>query len=157
VKELSNYKNHTHSSTGLRISAAINSWTIIKENPVIGVGTGDYKNEFIKASIKNKLALEDRLVIYNPHNMYVLILVQFGLLGLLALLYMFYAQITIAKNSNEEFVRKIGVALPLLYLLIMLSDSYLMVHMTGLLFIFISSFVYKDYEADKQYRLKTVK
>jgi O-antigen ligase len=86
--------------------------------------------------------------------MYVLILVQFGLLGLAAMLYLFYAQIKIAINSNEEFVKKIGIALPLLYLLIMLSDSYLMVHMTGLLFIFISSFVYKDYEADKQYRLK---
>lgn len=154
VKELSDYKNHTHSSTGMRISSAINSWSIIKENPIIGVGTGDYKNEFIKASIQNKLKLENTLVIHNPHNMYVLILVQFGLLGLAAMLYMFYAQIKIAINSNEEFVRKIGITLPLLYLLIMLSDSYLMVHMTGLLFIFISSFVYKDYEADKQYRFK---
>jgi O-antigen ligase len=157
VTELSDYKNHTHSSTGMRISSAINSWSIIKENPVIGVGTGDYKNEFIKASIKNNLKLEDKLVIHNPHNMYVLILVQFGLLGLAAILYLFYAQIKIAINSNEEFVKKIGIALPLLYLLIMLSDSYLMVHMTGLLFAFISSFVYKDYEADKQYRLKTTK
>ena len=154
VTELSDYKNHTHSSTGMRISSAINSWSIIKEHPVIGVGTGDYKNEFIKASIKYNLKLEDKLVIHNPHNMYVLILVQFGLLGLAAMLYLFYAQIKIAINSNEEFVKKIGIALPLLYLLIMLSDSYLMVHMTGLLFIFISSFVYKDYEADKQYRLK---
>ena len=154
VTELSDYKNHTYSSTGMRISSAINSWSIIKEHPVIGVGTGDYKNEFIKASIKNNLKLEDKLVIHNPHNMYVLILVQFGLLGLAAMLYLFYAQIKIAINSNEEFVKKIGIALPLLYLLIMLSDSFLMVHMTGLLFIFISSFVYKDYEADKQYRLK---
>ena len=157
VTELSDYKNHTHSSTGIRISSAINSWSIIKENPIIGVGTGDYKNEFIKASIKNKFGLENTLMIHNPHNMYVLILVQFGLLGLLALLYMFYTQIKIAKNSNEEFVRKTGVALPLLYLLIMLSDSYLMVHMTGLLFIFLSSFIYKDYEAEGKYSLKAEK
>jgi O-antigen ligase len=155
VAELSDYKNNTKSPIGIRISAAINSWDIIKENPIIGVGTGDYRTEFIKASIKNKFGLEKTLMIHNPHNMYVLVLVQFGFIGLLAMLYMFYAQIKIAINSNEEFVRKIGVALPLLYLLIMLSDSYLMVHMTGLLFIFISSFVYKDYEADKQYRLKT--
>ena len=160
VKELSDYKNHTHSSTGIRISAAINSWDIIKENPLIGVGTGDYRTEFIKFSDKNELSLttfRNGVMTYNPHNMYILTLVQFGLIGLLALLYMFYTQIKIATHSNEEFVRKIGIALPLLYLLIMLSDSYLMVHMTGLLFIFISSFVYKDYEADKQYRLKTVK
>jgi len=157
VTELSDYKNHKKSSTGIRISAAINSWSVIKENPIFGVGTGDYKNEFIKASIKNKFGLENTLMIHNPHNMYVLILVQFGLLGLLALLYMFYTQIKIAKNSNEEFVRKTGVALPLLYLLIMLSDSYLMVHMTGLLFIFLSSFIYKDYEAEGKYSLKAEK
>jgi len=158
VTGLSMYStNNLSSSIGVRITAAINSWTIIKENPIIGVGTGDYKNEFIKASIKNNLKLENTLMIHNPHNMYVLILVQFGFVGLMAMLYMFYSQIKIAANSNEDLVRKIGVALPLLYLLIMLSDSYLMVHMTGLLFIFISSFVYKDYEADKQYHLKTVK
>jgi O-antigen ligase len=157
VTELSDYKNHHLSGTGIRVSSAINSWSIIKENPIIGVGTGDYKNEFISASKKNRLGMHNLLVIYNPHNMYVLILVQFGLTGLMALLYMFYTQIKIATHSNEKFVRKIGIALPLLYLLIMLSDSYLMVHMTGLLFIFISSFVYKDYETDKQYRLKTTK
>jgi O-antigen ligase len=157
VTELSDYKNHTKSSTGLRISAAINSWDIIKENPIIGVGTGDYKNEFISASKKSGIGIHNLLVIHNPHNMYVLIMVQFGLVGLFSMLYMFYTQIKIATNSNEEFVRKIGIALPLLYLLIMLSDSYLMTHMTGLLFIFISSFIYKDYEMDKQYRLKTTK
>ena len=111
----------------------------------------------IKASIKNEFGLENTLMIHNPHNMYVLILAQFGLLGLLALLYMFYTQIKIATKSNEEFVRKIGVALPLLYLLIMLSDSYLMVHMTGLLFIFLSSFIYKDYETESRIELKTEK
>ena len=146
VTELTNYENNKRTSTGLRITAIINSWDIIKENPIIGVGTGDYKNEFIKVTIKNNSGL---VMIYNPHNMYLLILVQFGLLGLMAMLYMFYSQIKIAANSNEDFVRKIGIALPLLYLLIMLSDSYLMVHMTGLLFIFISSFVYKDYQEDE--------
>jgi len=140
------------SSVGERMVYAISSWEIFKEHPIIGVGTGDFKNEFA-----NKLSINAPYVeiVENPHNMYSLILAQFGLIGLATLLYMFYAQIKIATHSNEEFIRKIGIALPLLYLLIMLSDSYLMVHMTGLLFIFISSFVYKDYEADKRYRLKT--
>jgi O-antigen ligase len=142
------------SSVGERMVYAISSWEIFKEHPIIGAGTGDFKNEFA-----NKLSINAPYVqiVENPHNMYSLILAQFGLIGLAALLYMFYTQVKIARQSNEEFVRKIGVALPLLYLLIMLSDSYLMVHMTGLLFIFISSFVYKDYEADKQYHLKTTR
>ncbi len=142
------------SSVGERMVFAVSSWEIFKEHPILGVGTGDFKNEFAKKLSINAPYVE---IVENPHNMYSLILAQFGLLGLTALLYMFYTQIKIATNSNEEFVRKIGIALPLLYLLIMLSDSYLMAHMTGLLFIFISSFVYKDYETDKQYRLKTTK
>ena len=152
IIELSDYKNHTKRSTGIRISTAIVSWDIFKENPIIGVGTGDYRTEFIKFSDKKEFGLTNFLngiMTYNPHNMYILILIQFGLVGLLSLLYIFYIQIRIATKSNEEFVRKIGIALPLLYLLIMLSDSYLMVHMTGLLFVFISSFVYKNYDASK--------
>jgi O-antigen ligase len=145
-------KEFVSSSVGERMVFAVSSWEIFKEHPIFGVGTGDFKNEFAKKLSINAPYVE---IVENPHNMYSLILAQFGLIGLAALLYMFYTQVKIAKHSNEEFVRKIGIALPLLYLLIMLSDSYLMAHMTGLLFIFISSFVYKDYEADKQYRLKT--
>jgi len=154
VFEISNYKTQKTSSVGRRIVMAINSWDIIKEHPIVGVGTGDFKNEYARVNrINTPKVKKDE----NPHNMYVLILVQFGLLGLVAMLYMFYTQIKIATKSNEEFVRKIGVALPLLYLLIMLSDSYLMVHMTGLLFIFLSSFIYKDYEAESRIELKTEK
>jgi O-antigen ligase len=131
------------SSVGERMVFAVSSWEIFTEHPIFGVGTGDFKNEFAKKLSINAPYIE---IVENPHNMYSLILAQFGLLGLVALLYIFYIQIKIATKSNEEFVRKIGVALPLLYLLIMLSDSYLMVHMTGLLFIFLSSFIYKDYK-----------
>jgi len=147
-------KKFVGSSVGERMVFSASSWDIFIEHPILGVGTGDFKDEFAKKLSINAPYVEK---VENPHNMYALIGAQFGLLGLMTLLYMFYVQIKIALSSNEEFVRKIGIALPLLYLLIMLSDSYLMVHMTGLLFIFISSFIYKDYEADMQYRLKTIK
>ncbi len=147
--EIIDYKNNKTSSTGLRITTAIHSWDIIKNNPLIGVGTGDYRKEIIAASKKNNDPdMARSSMSYNPHNMYVLILVQFGLLGLISLLYIFYNQIKIAINSNDDFIRKAGVTLPILYLLIMLSDSYLMVHTTGLLFVFLSSFIYKNYRAN---------
>ena len=49
------------------------------------------------------------------------------------------------KGSNR-FFRDAGFALPLLFLVIMWSDSYLLGHFTGLLFIFFSSFLYKYFE-----------
>lgn len=142
VSEFANYKDFK-GSVGERIVFAISSWDIFKEHPIIGVGTGDFKNEFAKKLSINAPHVH---IVHDPHNMYSLISVQFGLVGLATLLWMFYTQIKIAKNSNDNFVRKIGVTMPLLYLLIMLSGSYLMMHMTGLLFIFMSSFIYKNYE-----------
>ena len=82
----------------------------------------------------------------NPHNMYILILVQLGLIGLVGLLTIFYYQYRAALSSSNKFIRDVGVTLPTLFLLIMWSDSYLLGHYTTLLFIFFSSFLYKDFE-----------
>ena len=85
----------------------------------------------------------------NPHNMYILVSTQLGLLGLLSLLSIFYFQFKIALNSKNIMTRDIGFALPLMFLVIMLSDSYLLGHFTTLIFIFFSAFLYKDFESFK--------
>ena len=50
--EIINYSENVGSSVGMRISFAINSWEIIKENPILGVGTGDYPIEYNKINEK---------------------------------------------------------------------------------------------------------
>ena len=82
----------------------------------------------------------------NPHNMYILILVQFGLVGLLIFLSIFYVQIKKALNNKNDLMKKMGIALPLLLLVMMLSDTYLLGHFTTMLFVFFSSIIYKDYD-----------
>ena len=82
----------------------------------------------------------------NPHNMYILVLVQSGLVGLLSMLSIMYYQIKLSFKGSNRFFRDVGFALPFLFLVIMLSDSYLLGHFTGLLFVFFSSFLYKDFE-----------
>ena len=47
------YETNHNSSIGKRINYAKNSWDIILENPILGVGTGDFPNEFEKVSIAN--------------------------------------------------------------------------------------------------------
>ena len=42
--------------------------------------------------------------------------------------------------------KDLGITLPLVFLVIMWSDSYLLGHFTTLLFVFFSSFLYKDFE-----------
>ena len=78
--------------------------------------------------------------------MYTLVLVQLGLLGLISLLSIFYYQIKLSFSSSNKFIRDTALTLPLLFLVIMFSDSYLLGHYTTLMYVFFSSFLYQDFE-----------
>jgi O-antigen ligase len=147
VKEIATYADKNYSSVGLRINFAVNSWQVIKKNPLIGVGTGDFPNEYKKINEINSPKLVDGVAdASNPHNMYTLVLMQLGFLGLLSMLSIFYYQIKISFNSSNKLIRDLGVTLPLLFLVLMFSDSYLLGHYTTLMYVFFSSFLYKDFD-----------
>ena len=137
------WNNRELSPVGLRIYFAKNSWDLIKKNPIIGVGTGDFPVEYNKIKQINTPKMPNTT---NPHNMYTLITVQLGLIGLFSMLSIFYYQIKLSYNSSNKFIRDLGITLPLLFLVMMLSDSYLLGHFTTLMFVFFSSFLYKDFE-----------
>ena len=137
------YSDNKSSSVGLRITFALNSWDVIKENPIIGIGTGDFPMEYKKINQINTPGLPSAT---NPHNMYILIVMQLGVIGLISMLSIFYYQIKLSSNSPNRFIRDIGITLPLLFLVIMWSDSYLLGHYTTLMYVFFSSFLYKDFE-----------
>ena len=143
INDVVTYEINSKTSVGKRIDYMVNSIDIIKKNPFIGVGTGDFPNEFLKISILNDN--RDFIRTANPHNMYNLILIQLGLLGLISFLSIFYYQIKQSFLSSSEFMRDVGVTLPLLFLLIMFGESYLLGHYTTLLYIFFSSFIYNDF------------
>ena len=142
------YQPGSNNSIGYRITYALNSWELIKENPIIGVGTGDFPVEYKKINqIKTPIMFSMGLpTTTNPHNMYILIFSQLGVIGLISMLSIFYFQIKLSINSSNRFIRDVGITLPLLFLVIMWSDSYLLGHYTTLVFIFFSSFLYKDFE-----------
>ena len=141
------YHPGSNNSIGYRITYALNSWELIKENPIIGVGTGDFPVEYEKINQINTPIMYSMLpTTTNPHNMYILIFTQLGVIGLISMLSIFYFQIKLSINSSNRFIRDVGITLPLLFLVIMWSDSYLLGHYTTLVFIFFSSFLYKDFE-----------
>ena len=143
VKNSLFYSENKASSVGLRITFALNSWEAIKKNPIIGVGTGDFPIEYKKINKINTPGLPNTT---NPHNMYVLVAMNLGALGIISMLSIFYYQIKLSFNSSNKFIRDVGITLPLLFLVIMWSDSYLLGHYTTLMFVFFSSFLYKDFE-----------
>ena len=138
--------NHSHTSVGARIVFTMNSWQIIKKNLAFGVGTGDFPNDYKKISQANTPGMP---YTSNPHNMYTLVAVELGLVGLISMMSIFYYQVKFSFNSPTKFLRDTGFTLPLLFLLLMWSDSYLLGHYTTLMFVFFSSFLYKDFEKYK--------
>ena len=126
---------------GLRMTFVVNSYGIVKDNWLFGVGTGDFPSAY---KAKNKINTPGKVDTVNPHNMYALEAVQFGVLGLVGLLAIFYYQFKIALASQDRFVRDVGVALPALFMIIMLAESYLLGHNSTYLFVICSAFLYKN-------------
>jgi O-antigen ligase len=143
VKNIIFYSDNKSTSVGQRITFALNSWEVIKKNPIIGIGTGDFPIEYKKI---NQINTPKVPTTTNPHNMYTLIAMELGVIGLISMLSIYYYQIKFSFNSSSRFIRDVGITLPLLYLVIMWSDSYLLGHYTTLMFVFFSSFLYKDFE-----------
>ena len=143
VKEISEHSEKNWTSVGIRINFAVNSWQVIKKNPLIGIGTGDFPNEYKKINQINSPWLPNTT---NPHNMYILVLTQIGLLGLVSMLAIFYYQIKLSFNSQNKLIRDAGLTMPILFLVLMFSDSYLLGHFTTLMYVFFSSFLYKKFE-----------
>lgn len=128
-----NYKT----SFGLRYGFWNYSLSVIKENPILGVGTGDYLDE-----VRNKLDEKHKYLgtLSHAHNEYVKTFLQFGLLGFFVYLNIYY-QIFRYKYDNIHkrnilFIVTIGILvatmtsilgskiyLPLLSVFIVISTS----------------------------------
>lgn len=139
VENIVDYKSNRDTSVGQRITFFVNSYEIFKSSPIIGIGTGDFPNEYLKVNQVNSPEVRTTV---QPHNMYMLVLTQLGLVGLLSLMWIFYSQFKIAISTQNKTIGNIGIALPLFFLLIMWSDSYLLGHYTSNLFILFSSIIY---------------
>lgn len=81
------------SSLGSRIAFATASLHLIKEHPILGWGTGSFGVAYAKAHENVITLLTD-----NPHNEYLRIGVEFGILGLIFLLLLFYQQWQLSKK-----------------------------------------------------------
>lgn len=143
--DVRNYDTHKGSAVGARISFALNSFEIIKRNPIIGVGTGDFNMEYAKVDAQTtKLGGTT-----NPHNMYTLEAVQFGALGVISLVSILGGQLYEANRSGDPLGRQFGMVLPIMFGVMMLSDSYLRGFFSSMLFVYLSSFTYRNWNAGK--------
>ncbi len=137
-RNVSNFHTNPHTSVGLRINFTLNSIELIKERPLLGFGTGSFEKEYKR--INEELTPKVRAT-SQPHNFYIFTLVQFGIVGLLFLLAIFFSLAKIAYRTDDGY-RGVRYAFLLLFLTIMLSDSYLLGHYTTLFFAYITALLF---------------
>jgi len=142
------FLNHNyHSSFGTRIKQQIDTLLIIKEDPILllhGVGAGRSMaklRDYTKANPNDKM-----ISIYNHlpevHNQYAVSLLQFGFLGLIFLLNIFY-QILKFKQSNL-LLRIPQIVFTVLLIFFSIHDAALVFTVISIFFIFVISVTLKS-------------
>lgn len=141
-QEMDDYSINPRTSVGQRLQYWKNSSRIIVQHPWLGVGTGDFFSAYARV---NWLFSRDMPFTDNPHNQYILTTVQSGLLGLVSLLALFVVQMVQAWRIPDGWGR-IRVAFPLFFLVIMVTESYLVIVETCLLFALVGAVLGKREE-----------
>jgi O-antigen ligase len=87
-------------STNIRINLWSNAVQLIRRNPIIGVGTGDIKEELVNMYTENhyQYGIENRI---SPHNQFLHTGVILGLVGIVLLAVMLFMPIIISVRSKE--------------------------------------------------------
>jgi len=135
-------KKNTETSVGLRLHWNEHSLKLFKESPIYGYGTGSFENTF------NNYAENSSELVFktsNPHSNHMLILVQFGIVGFLIYLNMFYQQIRAANMMPRDYeFRAMAFVLPFFFILISFYDSYIWGHHTQALFAYLTAIFYRS-------------
>ena len=126
-----------HTSVGLRLEFYATSLDLIRKHPLIGTGTGSFPRVYARAVEGRGMEATD-----NPHNEYLLIAVQTGLIGLAALLYLFYQQIRQSARLESALYRDLARGLVITFAVGCLFNSLLLDHTEGLLFAWLSALIF---------------
>ena len=141
-KSLETNQKNSGTSVGLRLHFNEHSLKLFKDSPLYGYGTGSFENTF------NNYAENSPELVFktsNPHSNHMLILVQFGIVGFLIYLNMFYQQIRAANMMPKDYeFRAMAFVLPLFFILISFYDSYIWGHHTQALFAYLTAIFYRS-------------
>lgn len=116
-------------SIGLRLEFYRNSLDMVRDRPLLGAGTGGYAAAYARQVEGTGMAASR-----NPHNEYLMVAVQLGLLGLAAFLYFFRLQWRMAARLRGGFEQAAARALVITFATASMVTSTLIDHAEGLFF-----------------------
>lgn len=130
-------KGKFYTSAGLRLTFYKNSLRLIYRHPWIGTGTGSFSQAY------SHIASDHRADTHNPHNEYLNIGVQFGLLGIIILFALFYTHWhesfklePMRKNFSQAILVSIAVG--------SLFNSWLLDITQGSFYVFFTALVFSS-------------
>ena len=118
------------------------SLAILQEHPLIGVGTGGFPRAYAE-----KTRGTDAFQTRNPHNEYLHIATQLGVIGLAALLYLFFEQWRESARLASPFERNVSRGLLLAIVVACLFNSLLLDHTEGLLYVWLTGVLFGGLES----------
>lgn len=124
-------------STGQRLDFYYNTLQMVQQHPLLGVGTGGFA-----AAFEQQVAGTTVLLTKNPHNEYLMIAVQTGVIGLSLLFYLFYTLWRYAPRLDTPFEQDAARGLVLAYMVNCLFNSALLDHADGLFFAFMTAVLF---------------
>jgi O-antigen ligase len=124
-------------SLGLRLEYYRLTLEIIRDHPLAGVGTGGFPKAYA-AKARERGSYEGR----NPHNEYLLVMAQNGMIGLLLLLYLFWRHWQLAPRLATPLETHLARGLVLTIAAGCLINSFLLDHTEGLLYAWMTGLLF---------------
>jgi O-antigen ligase len=125
------------SPIGVRLEFYRNTAQIIREHPLLGVGTGGFEAAYDE-QIRGTAMTRTR----NPHNLYLLVTVQFGVIGLAALLLLLIRQWRCAALLTAPGHGLLARGVVLVFVLGGIFNSLIIDHAEGLFFAWMSGLLF---------------
>lgn len=122
LKGFTNGKMDFTSSFGARIGFNYYAAKIIADNPLFGVGTGDYMDVVQKSIPESQNNHYIKNIYVHPHNIYIMLLLQFGVFGLIFFFYILY-QIFRQKN-DDDYLNFIKYAIMMAFAIALMTETF---------------------------------
>ncbi len=135
------YQGQQQTSLGYRLSFNSLGWRLVKKRPWLGYGAGSFA-----AASKELGGVPGWKVIQTPHNEYLLVTVEFGLVGLLSLLTLFGSQWAASFRLGET--KYFAQGLVLVFMVSAFYNAFLYSSVSGHFFVLFTSLFFGQYRHD---------
>lgn len=124
IADIQVFNKNPNTSVGQRIVYWTTSFQLFIQNPVLGVGSGDFQKEYTKIKPARWQATPDS---YNPHNQFLMTAATTGLVGLTLLLLIFYGA---AVSGDDPRIKAVLIG----FAVVCMFESYFWRSNTALTF-----------------------